>query len=105
MDNFSVIYKILVALERSMDLPAFDIEELGIEGLKVSHERLNRNFEMLQDAGLIKGADLSVSITGDTFLKNPKRIRITLKGLEYLQENSIMQKMYRAAKGITDLIP
>lgn len=47
MDNFSVIYKILVALERSMDLPAFDIEELGIEGLKVSHERLNRYFEML----------------------------------------------------------
>nr|DAQ70706.1 MAG TPA: YjcQ protein [Caudoviricetes sp.] len=32
-------------------------------------------------------------------------IRITLKGLEYLSENSIMQKMYKTAKGITDLIP
>lgn len=52
MDNFSVIYKILVALERSMDLPAFDIEELGIEGLKVSHERLNRYFEMRKTRGL-----------------------------------------------------
>ena len=31
MDNFSVIYKILVALERSMDLPAFDIEELALK--------------------------------------------------------------------------
>lgn len=28
------------------------IEELGIEGLKVSHERLNRYFEMRKTRGL-----------------------------------------------------
>lgn len=27
-------------------------------------------------------------------------IRITLKGLEYLQENSMMKKVYNAVKGI-----
>ena len=32
-------------------------------------------------------------------------IRITLKGLEYLSENSIMQRLYKAAKGITELVP
>ena len=28
MDNFKAIYKLLLALERSMDLPAFDIDAL-----------------------------------------------------------------------------
>ena len=32
------------------------------------------------------------------------QMRITLKGLEYLTENSIMQRMYKAAKGIKDII-
>ncbi|MEG0585127.1 MAG: YjcQ family protein [Christensenellaceae bacterium] len=31
--------------------------------------------------------------------------KITLKGLEYLHENSMMQKIMRAAKGIKDTIP
>ena len=31
-------------------------------------------------------------------------IKITLKGLEYLQENSIMQRMYKAAKGIAEIV-
>ncbi len=34
-----------------------------------------------------------------------RNIRITLKGLEYLQENSIMRKIYKTAKGIVDMVP
>ena len=105
MDNFKAIYKLLVALERSMDLPAFNIEDLQFETMGVSPERLYRYLEMLQDAGLIKNADLYTSVTGDLCLKNPRKIRITLKGLEYLQENAIMKRLYKAAKGGADLIP
>ena len=32
-------------------------------------------------------------------------IRITLAGLEYLRENSIMKKIYNAAKGVKDVTP
>lgn len=105
MDNFKAIYKILVALERAMDLPAFDIGSLNLDSMQVSPERMNRYLEMLQDAGLVKGVELCTDVTGDNYLRNPKRIRITLQGLEYLQENSIMRKMYQAAKGIADLVP
>jgi hypothetical protein len=105
MDNFKAIYKLLLALERSMDLPAFDIDALQLEAMGVTAERLHRYLEMLQDAGLIKNADLYTSVTGDLCLRNPRKIRITLKGLEYLQENSIMKKLYNAAKGAVDLIP
>lgn len=102
MDNFKAIYKIMLALEKAMDCPAFDINSLVLD---VSTERLNRYLEMLQDAGLIKGADLFTDVTGEQHLKNSRKIRITLKGLEYLQENSIMKKMYQAAKGVADLVP
>ncbi len=105
MDNFNAIYKLLVALERSMDLPTFNIDDLQFETMGVSPERLYRYLEMLQDAGLIKNADLYTSVTGDLCSKNPRKIRITLKGLEYLQENAIMKRLYKAAKGIVDLIP
>ena len=86
MDNFKAIYKLLLALERSMDLPAFDIDALQLEAMGVTAERLHRYLEMLQDAGLIKNADLYTSVTGDLCLRNSRKIRITLKGLEYLQE-------------------
>lgn len=105
MDNFEVIYKMLLALERAMDVPAFSIEDFGLTSLKLSDERLHRCLEMLQDAGLIKGAELYMDITGALCLKTPKRIRITLKGLEYLQENTVMKRIYNAARGVTDLVP
>lgn len=105
MDNFKAIYKLLLALERSMDLPEFDLDSLQLEAMDVTTERLRRYLEMLQDAGLIKNADLYTSVTGDLCLKNPRKIRITLKGLEYLQENAIMKRIYNAAKGVADLIP
>lgn len=32
-------------------------------------------------------------------------LEITLKGLEYLQENSMMQKIYKTMEGIKDVVP
>ena len=32
-------------------------------------------------------------------------MKITLKGLEYLSENSIMQRLYNVAKGIKEVTP
>lgn len=104
MDNFKAVYKILSTLEKAMDYPEFDIELIGADALGVSKERWNRYIEMMVDVGYIKGVSIYKDITGETHV-NAKEARITLKGLEYLQENSIMQKLYKAAKGIKDVIP
>ena len=32
-------------------------------------------------------------------------LNFSLKGLEYLQENSMMQKIYKTMKGIKDVVP
>ena len=103
MDNFKIIYKILSVLEKSMDLENVDIERISSNNLGISQQRWNKYMEMLLDAGYIKGVTIQKYVTGETNV-DAEDIRITLKGLEYLSENSIMQKMYKAAKGITDLI-
>lgn len=104
MDNFKAVYRILSALEKAMDYPAFDIEQIGAHALDVSDERWCRYIEMMADVGYIKGVSLSRSISGDMMV-DAQNIRITLKGLEYLQENSIMQRIYKAAKGIKEIVP
>ncbi len=99
MDNFKAVYRILSALEKSMDYPQFDTDQIGHEALGVTQERWGRYMEMMADVGYIKGVEIQRFITGETSV-DARDIRITLKGLEYLQENGIMRKLYKAAKGI-----
>lgn len=103
-DNFKCIYKILKTLEKAMDYPEFDLSQIDHNRLEISKERWSRYLEMMSDIGYIKGISVYEDVTGDTVVEN-QRIRITLKGLEYLSENTIMQRMYKTAKGINDIIP
>ena len=59
--------------------------------------------EMLTAEGYIDGVSLKRTLDGDVAVSvsNP---RITLKGLEYFQENSLMKKAADLAKGIADII-
>ena len=104
MDNFKAVYKILSTLEKSMDYPEFDMDRISAKTLGVSQERWNRYIEMMVDVWYIKGVKIKEYVDGERIVENCG-IRITLKGLEYLQENSIMQKMYNAAAGIKDIVP
>lgn len=104
MDNFKAVYNILSALEKAMDLPEFDLETINHEALGISHQRWARYLEMMADVGYIKGIRISKNINGEMQIHNVD-VKITLKGLEYLQENSIMQKIFKTMKGIKDIIP
>lgn len=104
MDNFKAVYNILSALEKAMDLPEFDLEVISPEVLGVSKQRWARYLEMMADVGYIKGIRISKNINGEIQIHNVD-VKITLKGLEYLQENSMMQKIYKTMKGIKDITP
>lgn len=104
MDNFQAVYKILSSLEAAMDYPQFDISQINADKLKVSEERWSRYIEMMSDVGYIKGIRIFKDITGNTCIED-EGIRITLKGLEYLQENSIMKRIYKTVKGIKEITP
>lgn len=104
MDNFKAVYKILSSLEAQMDLGEANLDLISPESLGVSRERWNKYLEMMADVGYIKGVAVYRSITGETIVKCD-RLQITLKGLEYLQENTIMRKIYNAAKGVKEVLP
>ena len=103
MDNFAVIYKILSTLEKAMDCPEFDIELINAHNLDISEERWRRYIEMLTDCVYIKGVEF-VNVIAGTRIEFDD-VRITLKGLEYLTENSLMKHAYRAVKGIKEIVP
>ena len=102
-DNFKCIYKILKTLEKAMDYSEFDTSQIDYHSLEVSKERWSRYIEMMSDVGYIKGVKITSYINGETSV-DIKDIRITLKGLEYLSENTIMQRLYKSAMGVKDLM-
>ena len=104
MDNIRIIYRILSVLEASMDTEAFDERSISPETLGITRARLLSLLRMLLQEGLIEGISVDTDAAGN-FLVSKGRTRITLKGLEYLNENSLMQRAMRMAKGINDCVP
>ena len=106
MDNFKIIYKILKHMEASLDNEVLDMEPISAEQLRISYERWSAILRMLQDEGYIRGLVLTMtSSDSHPQLVQPVRPSITLKGLEYLTDNVMMQKAGRLLKGIKDTIP
>lgn len=102
MDNFKTIYRILSTLERSMDVDEPDWECISAQRLGVTETRWRHLMQSLLEAGYLAGIKAISTKAGglEIVLIEP---RITLNGLEYLEENSFMQKAYRLAKGIKDV--
>ena len=103
MDNFKAVYKILTTLEQEMDSAKLDLSAASADALCVSNERWAKYIEMMYDVGYIKGVTIKRDICGDAVV-DTTNMRITLKGLEYLQENSIMRRIYNVARGIAEII-
>ena len=99
MDNFKLIYKILCHLEQSMDYSEFDNDAFTAMRYKITEERWHKILKMLTVNGYIEGVAIHQSADGDIVVSGGHP-EITLTGLEYLQENSLMQKAAKLAKGI-----
>ncbi|GAA0679045.1 YjcQ family protein [Clostridium cadaveris] len=104
MDNFKIIYKILKILEKTMDAEEFDNQLISYETLGISKIRWSKIMKMMLDNGYIEGVR-NIEYDGATSpiikMINPT---ITLLGLEYLEENSLMKKAADLAKGISNII-
>ena len=106
MNNFKIIYKILKILEESLDYEELDMDRLSAEALEITPERRLGLFGMMQREGLIDGVQIKYYANSrkPTTLINPYQLRITLKGIEFLKENSMMQKCANIANGIAEII-
>ena len=104
MDNFKIIYRILRYLEAAMDYLEIDMDAFSAATLNITKERWDSVMVMLVENGYIKGAAVRVHQRQRPQLMFPERSQITLKGLEYLNENSTMRKVADALKGVIDVI-
>jgi hypothetical protein len=105
MDNFKIIYKVLRHLEKSLDCDEMDYSPIGHAALGISRERWEALLTMMKDAGYVDGLVVLQDISDNKFrLCLPICPRITLKGLEYLSDNSLMKKAANLAKGIAEIV-
>lgn len=103
-NNFKLIYKILSILEKAMEYEEFNKSCISHEALNITYPLWCRIMKMLNDNGYIEGVQVWQSMElsySKVVLIKPQ---ITLKGLEYLEENSLMQKAKNLAKGTIDII-
>lgn len=106
MNDFTVIYRILQALQKSMDSDEFDETMISPERLKISETRRNKLLVQLVKNEYVEGIELRKyqdSSTAEPFIL--PSATITLKGLEYLEDNSMMKKAAGVLKELKDFVP
>lgn len=97
------IYKILRTLRVSMRADEFDEKTIAPERLGTDKNTRDAILVQLLHAGYIEGPQETQGISDTrSTLTDLKYTKITLAGLEYLEENSWMQKAARLAKGIVE---
>ena len=105
MNNFKIIYKILRELEKNMGNENFSVETISAEKMNISFEKWEQLLILMQDDGYIKGLVLTKE-TSEMYrhIAEPIKPQITIKGLEYLAENSFMAKAKEALKMAGEII-
>ena len=104
-EDFRTIYKILSILQKSMDYEVVDIRRLSVDNLGITEPKRKALLGMLLKNGYVEGFQV-IQYIGDPTpsIEGLEGIRITLKGLEYLEENSLMLKAAKLAKGIAEVL-
>ena len=106
MDNFRIIYHILKHLEEHLGEGNVDVEQISHERFGISFLRWEALLRMMQEEGYIKGLMYQQTMSDSSpHVVTPIHPAITIKGLEYLCENSLMKKVENTAKRIKDIVP
>ena len=103
---FEAIYTILNRLEKGLDYENKDFnteEQIGDEALGIKGTRWRRYIEMLEEAGYISGVTMKNFTNGSSSI-DVSSARITLQGLQYLAENTMMIETFNARRNIEGFI-
>lgn len=94
MNTCDAIYRILRYLEMAMDYDEPDLDCISAKAIGITENRWKLIMEQLASHGYITGVAVERPMVGAiTITKyNP---RITISGLEFLSENSVMKKARR----------
>ncbi|MDP0506858.1 MAG: YjcQ family protein [Fusobacterium sp. JB019] len=99
------VYRILKIIDLSRDKEDFNFDkEFDLEKLEIDEKRFEDILETLNENGYIKGIKISRSINGASTISISSP-RLTLDGMEYLEENTVMKNVYKALKEAKEWIP
>jgi hypothetical protein len=104
MANFKLIYQILTLLDKYLDHEDPEWSKLSAEHFKVTEKRFAHIMLMLCEAGCIDGIE-SIHLGGNDYDFKLTSPHITLRGLEYFEENTMMKKACRLLKGVKEIAP
>ena len=105
MDNFRIIYKILSILEKNLDYASFDAENIAPETLGITKQRRDALLIQLVKSGYVEGESYKCYIDeAYPRITDMSCIMITLSGLEYLSENSLMKKAMETIKNVIPIV-
>lgn len=102
-DFFVLAYKILGYLYVCMkEGEAVDSEFISPENLKINVQYWIAVLKALSDEELIKGVRFAETL-GKSYSANLSKAEITMKGIEYLEENSLISKAREFLKEAKDI--
>lgn len=104
MEQFQIIYRILRVLQRAMGTAEFDSNLIGAEALGINSVMWARLMRLLVKEGYIDGVTVIESDLSDVPVIRAHHPAITLKGLEYLEENGLMKKAMELAKNVRGIV-
>ncbi len=103
-DFFKIVYIILYNLYKTKrEGKILNVKDINHEALNIPYGYYVDIISELIDNGLVKGARVKPTKTTRVLCLND--MRITMKGIVYLQENSNMKKIYKKLKELKDWIP
>lgn len=103
-DYFVVVYRILTYLYacfQAGERP--DLSLFGPDALQIGPGYWTNIMESMSDDGLIKGIEV-IQMTGSSGVK-VMDLKITSAGIEYLLDNSMMEKAKRVLQDIKSVVP
>ena len=100
-----LIYLILKRLDKARDEGNFNWKEISHDTYNVSLEKWSKTISYMLDAGLVDGF-IELPIMGQLHEGiKPNNPRITLRGIQYLKENTPSGKVVQFLKMLKDTIP
>ena len=106
-DYFVIVYKLLKYLYECLKKgvqPSMDVVDADYFSIGSSY--WNYIVVNLCDDGYITGVPtFHIAMNPDKQAKVSVSIKITPKGIQYLEENTVFQKIKNAAKDISDILP
>lgn len=105
MNDFKLIYRILKYLQLALDVEEPDLSRIGAAALGMTQAKWSRIMKMLADDGYIDGL-MIIDLNNAPFplVELTNATTLTLKGLEYLEDNTMMKKAAKVVKDVVSII-